>query len=121
MTMTMTITEMEHAYPKHLNEYIDHFLNLAAEYEAVVSKYTNESTDFQSGISSIHTFTLNKEYFKAHSIASELITEVHSKRRIVEASIDTNSDEYEDFLFIYMGLCETLHDAFCVTDELMNQ
>ena len=119
--MTMTVTEMEHAYPKHLNEYIDHFLNLAADYEAVVSKYTSESTNFQSGISNIQTFTLNKEYFKAHSIASELITEVHNKRRIVEASIDTNSDEYNDFLFIYMGLCETLHDAFCVTEELMNQ
>lgn len=117
----MTVTEMEHAYPKHLNEYIDHFLNLAADYETVVSKYTSERTDFQSGVSNIHTFTLNKEYFKANAIASELITEVHAKRRIVEASIDTDSEEYDDFLIMYMGLCETLHDAFCVTDELMNQ
>ena len=119
--MTITITEMEHAYPKHLDEYIDHFLKLAANYEAVVSKYTNERTDFQSGISNIHKLTLNKEYFKAHTIASELITEVHNKRRIVEASIDTDSEAYDDFLIMYMGLCETLHDAFCVTDELMNQ
>ena len=119
--MIMTVTEMEHAYPKHLNEYIDHFLNLAADYEAVVSKYTNESTDFQSGISNIHKFVLNKDYFKAHNIASELITEVHNKRSLVEASINTDSEEYDDFLIMYMGLCETLHDAFCVTDELMNQ